>query len=73
MEEQVLFDFMKKSENTDRFARHIAALDGCWYGVRQEFLDMHGRPTADDSAGQGKFEEFIESYVQGIKERFKLL
>ena len=73
MEEQLTFGFIKKAEYADGFARHLAALDGGWYEIRQQFLDKHGRPTADNPAGQGKFEEFIESYVQRIKEKFKLL
>ena len=58
-------------DNYGKLARHIAALDGCWYPVRQQFYREFGRPDEKDKAGQKKFEEYLEQYIKGIKERLE--
>lgn len=52
-------------------ARHLAALDGCWYETRQQFYREFGRPDKNSKAGQAKFEEYIEQYIKNIQENLE--
>lgn len=55
------------------FAKHMLALDGYCYSIRQGFLDEHGRPGKNNPAGQAKFDEYMMSYMKDIDEKFNQL
>ncbi|MEM2956569.1 MAG: hypothetical protein QW041_03300 [Candidatus Pacearchaeota archaeon] len=61
----------EKKISLDELARHIAALDGCWYSVRQQFLHKYGRPYKNYLNGQQKFQEYLDNYIKSIKEKLK--